>query len=513
MRVISANYTPLDMKENWERYLFALFHDATPGSSIHSVYKELNAELKFSAERQIQSALDEWPQQSNTVDNIVTVVNPLAWKRHGIVEIPEELCSREHPCPYLCSVDDGIFYPIQVVDGRAYSCIELKGLVATPFTTNDSKRPKRSLPPNAMTATPSSLGNGIVHAEFDTYGQIKTFSIRGKPLLIPKHDAASFTLHRDHPEAFDAWDMDHHIVWMKKNAISTPVTLQVIASGPVLAVLKSTPIDIGDNGSTLVIQYSLHSQQQSLSVKCIIDWKECHKALRFQIPTSYCGDVARFGGPFNFVDRVQTPSRQKEEAQWEVPASRWASILDGSMTDGLSIVTESKYGFRAKQGIISLTLLRSPTAPDPKADQGCHTIEFAIARHQNMFCDTADNVPIAAMADELFTPFVVMPSHSCKAATVPPIAFTILGSVVPSWVLPSCSTNSFCVRLHETAGAASNIAFSVRSNASVQKINFNEKVLSIIDPASRQDEENCYEIEVSAYKIVTLRVLFDSSNE
>jgi len=511
MRVISANYTPLNMRENWERYLFALFHDATPGSSIHSVYKELNAELTLLAERQFQSAFDEWPRQSE--ENTVTIVNPLAWKRHGIVEIPEELYSKDNSGQYLCATSEEAFYPIQVVCGRAYSCIKMQGLTATPFITNHSKRPKLSLPRNSMTATPTSLGNGIVHAEFDPYGQVKTISIRGKPLLISKHDTASFTLHRDHPEAFDAWDMDHHIVWMKQDAISSPVSLQVIANGPVLAMLQSMPISIGENGSTLVIQYSLHSQQHCLSVKCIVDWKECHKALRFQIPTSYCGDVARFGGPFNFVDRAQTPSRQKEEAQWEVPASRWASILDGSLTDGLSIVTESKYGFRAKQGILSLTLLRSPTVPDPKADQGSHTIEFAIARHQNMFCNTADNVPTAAMADELFTPFVVLPSQSCKAVTVPPITFATLGSVVPSWVLPSYSTTSFCVRLHETAGAASNIAFSVRSNACVQTINFNEKVLSVLERASRRDGENYYEMEVSAYKIVTLRILFDSINE
>lgn len=199
------------MKENWQRYLFALFHDATPGSSIHSVYKELNAELTLLAKCQFQSALDEWPQQSTSVENMITIVNPLAWKRHGIVEIPEKLCTRDNSGQYLCSIDEDAFYPIQVVGGRVYSCIAMQGLTATQFITK-TKRPKLSLPRNSMTATPTSLGNGIVHAEFDAYGQVKTVSIRGKPLLISKHDTASFTLHRDHPEAFDAWDMDHHIV-------------------------------------------------------------------------------------------------------------------------------------------------------------------------------------------------------------------------------------------------------------------------------------------------------------
>ena len=33
-------------RKDWLRYLFAHFHDAIPGSSINSVYKDLNPELR-----------------------------------------------------------------------------------------------------------------------------------------------------------------------------------------------------------------------------------------------------------------------------------------------------------------------------------------------------------------------------------------------------------------------------------------------------------------------------------
>lgn len=207
MRVISGNCTPLSAKENWERYLFALFHDATPGSSINSVYKELNAELKSLAERQYQSALGEWPRQPAESKTSITIVNPLAWERHSVVELHIDFLLKDHGDHYLYFAEEEIYYPIQVVDDTAYVCVKLKGLSAIPFQiTNGVKRPKFTSPSN-MTATPNSLGNGIVHAEFNSHGQINFLSIHGRPILIAKGDAASFTLHQDQPEAYDAWDM------------------------------------------------------------------------------------------------------------------------------------------------------------------------------------------------------------------------------------------------------------------------------------------------------------------
>lgn len=506
MRVIGANYRPLDMKESWERYLFALFHDATPGSSIHTVYQELNRELCSLAERQVQSAIDEWPRLDTLDDdNMVVVVNPLPCSRTAVLEIPADVLPTSEASLLLCSTEDGNNngYPMQLLDGQAYACVDMKGLCSIPFhltTTAANKRPRISSP--SLSATPTSLDNGVVHADFDEYGQLRAMSVHGKQLLLSNDESASFALHKDNPEAYDAWDMDHHIVWMKENAIKETITLSVHACGPVLSMLRSDPIHIGQNGSTIVIEYSLHAYEDSLRVGCSVDWKEKHKTLRYQIPTQYRGDVARFGAPFNFVDRVAIPQGHKEEAQWEVPGSRWASVLDGSMSDGLSIITQSKYGFRAKQGTLSLTLLRSSTEPDPKADEGKHKVQFAITRHRNEYSNYPRWSPTAAKADELYTPLVVLTNSSSKAATSPPIEFTSLGSVVVSWVMPSNTVHGYCIRLHETAGINTEIEFKLASDAVVRTVNFNERVLGTLEPL----EMNSYLLEVTASKIVTIQV-------
>lgn len=534
MRVISGNYNPLDMAENWERYLFALFHDATPGSSIHSVYQDLNQELDSLSNNQMQMTINEWPKTVATAtalnDRNIVIANPLAWKRYCIVELPEQLCIvYDQDAVYCCVFDylqsfiDGIEYPTQVHEDTIYACVPLDGLTAQSFHLTDDKNICTEADTNAtitevfhsIEASPTCLDNGIVCVTFDEYGQVDSMRVHGEPVLL--EGTASFTIHADHPEAYDAWDMDHHIVWMKESAIKEPVTLKVLTCGPVLAVLQSSPIEIGKNKSTMVLQYKLCSCQEVLDISCIVDWKENHSTLRYQVPTKYMGQMARFGAPFSFVDRSQIPQGPTEEAQWEVPASRWASVMNGSMTDGLSIITEAKYGFRAKQGTLSFTLLRSPTYPDPTADLGHHTIQWSLSRHSSNFENIVNNSyefnssSTAAKADELYTPFVMLAEPLSQVILTPPIQFMSLNSVVPSWVMPSESPyeqkRGFCIRLHEISGCHTSITFIIpkliSQNPTVHTVNLRNAVQSTLTP----NEDGQYHLPIAAYKIVTLRVL------
>ena len=510
LRVISGYFEPLDVSESWERYLFALFHDATPGSSIHSVYQELNEELSSLSERQLASAIEEWPFKSSTaVDTNTTtsytIINQLAWERYAAVELPD-----------VQPEDDLLQGSIQLIEGKTYVLVKLKGLNASPLSDQSIDTSTE------MKATPNSLSNGIVNAEFDEYGQLCSMSIREEHLLLAKEKASTFSIHDDNPEAYDAWDMDHHIIWMQQNAIKEPVVLRVVACGPIVSMLRSDPIQIGINGSSMVIEYKLYAKQDSLQVSCSVDWKETHKTLRYQVATDYRGDVARFGAPFNFVDRSQIPQTHKEEGQWEVPASRWASILNGN-GDGLSFITQSKYGFRAKMGTLSFTLLRSSTWPDPIADKGKHTIQFAIAKHQNTFQHLNNDiivVPTPAKADGLFTePLVLSTNIPTIELPQPFIQFIELGSAVPSWVMPSMSEGhrgkSFCFRVHEVAGANTIVSFSLPHDgkvvSKVEIVNFNEKILSELESIDdkRQETSLVYNVLVGAYKIVTIRVSYE----
>src|SRR5438309_2407175 len=64
---------------------------------------------------------------------------------------------------------------------------------------------------------------------------------------------------------------------------------------------------------------------------------------------------------------------------FEVPALRWADMSDGQ--HGFSLINEAKYGYDAKGNVLRISLLRSPTWPDPEADRGHQQFSYALYPH------------------------------------------------------------------------------------------------------------------------------------
>ena len=74
-----------------------------------------------------------------------------------------------------------------------------------------------------------------------------------------------------------------------------------------------------------------------------------------------------------------------EKAKQEVPAQRWADVSTSAY--GVSLLNRAKYGYDIKGTTMRLSLLRSPKWPDPTADRGKHTIEYALYPHQGTWRD------------------------------------------------------------------------------------------------------------------------------
>ena len=56
-------------------------------------------------------------------------------------------------------------------------------------------------------------------------------------------------------------------------------------------------------------------------------------------------------------------------------AHKWIATEDAD--GGFALLNDSKYGHRAKNGLLSLNLLRAPTFPDKTADRGSHRFTYA----------------------------------------------------------------------------------------------------------------------------------------
>ena len=70
-----------------------------------------------------------------------------------------------------------------------------------------------------------------------------------------------------------------------------------------------------------------------------------------------------------------------EKAQFEICFHKFATVKSDGYA--LSLINDSKYGLRAKDGKLSLNLLRSLTYPDEVADKGEYEFIYAILPHRD----------------------------------------------------------------------------------------------------------------------------------
>jgi hypothetical protein len=89
--------------------------------------------------------------------------------------------------------------------------------------------------------------------------------------------------------------------------------------------------------------------------------------------------MATYEIPYGAIERPTTRNNSWEKAKFEVPALRWADLGDGQ--HGFSLINEAKYGYDGAGNVLRLSLLRSPTSPDPEADQGAQHFTYALYPH------------------------------------------------------------------------------------------------------------------------------------
>ena len=146
-----------------------------------------------------------------------------------------------------------------------------------------------------------------------------------------------------------------------------------------------------------------------------------------------------------------TGDRSKiEKAQFEISAHKWIDVSENGY--GLSVLSDCKYGWRVKEGLISLNMLRSPMWPAKNADKGTHTIRYALYPHEGdcYEANTAregyffNNPPIAAEGSAM---------QSFVASDNP--------HVVVETVKPSENGEGIIVRMYEDSGASTTAKLSV----------------------------------------------------
>jgi alpha-mannosidase len=180
---------------------------------------------------------------------------------------------------------------------------------------------------------------------------------------------------KDTPKDYDAWNIDSDFEKVFTN-IDKVDSVELIDKGPLRASIRVTRTW---QSSKFVQDITLYAGIDRVDVVNDIDWHETHILLKAAFPLAASSGEATFEIPYGSIERPTTRNNKVEQAKFEVPALRWADLGDGK--HGFSLINESKYGYDAKGNVLRISLLRSPTWPDPNADRGHHHFRYSLYPH------------------------------------------------------------------------------------------------------------------------------------
>jgi alpha-mannosidase len=385
MAIKGFAFTQQSLAQAWQDLLLCQFHDVLPGSSIKRVYEEAEvtlAEVISTANKAaldaVASFVDTPPGFDTTIEvdasglsqrwakaSQMTVFNSLNWERTAIVNTPSGVIDVTVPaCGWKT-------FPIGAVD---------KGT-------------------GSVTATSHSLENELLRVEINAKGEVASVydkQLRREVMAAPGNH---LQLYKDVPDNWDAWDLDS-MYELQPVETNEPVTLEVLASGPVVAKLRlSRKLHL----STLTQVISLHRGSRRVEFATTIDWQESHKLLKVAFPVNIHANEAIHEIQFGHLRRPNHRSRQFDTDRFEVCNHKWTALAEEN--HGVAVLNDCKYGVNVLGNSINLTLLKSALAPDPLADRGIQTFTYALYPWVGSFAESN----VVREAYELNVPVIVVP--------------------------------------------------------------------------------------------------------
>jgi alpha-mannosidase len=324
------------------------------------------------------------------------------------------------------------------------------------------------------------MSNGLLTLTFNEFGEIASCkTAAGRELA--KGALNRLTLYRDKfTIPFDAWDIDakyykKHCRRLRASSIETKI------DGPRL--VRKQVYCFGKSSVTQSVILELNAERVLFETEC--SWHERFKMLRADFYPADYGDSAEFDIQFGTMERSTTERNSVETAQFEVCGQKWASVHREGR--GFALVNDSKYGWRVKNGLLSLNLLRAPIYPDKTADRGTHFFRYA-------FCPLgADNARAVEEAYRLNNPLLVgayKPFESAASVSNP--------GVVLETLKRSEDGEAIVLRLYESLGRETETKL-------ITRLGFDKAVFCDLleRPAERAD---LMHLHFTPYQIVTIRL-------
>jgi alpha-mannosidase len=499
-------YPNSELTDAWKKITFNGFHDLAAGSGIGIIYKEAQEDfdkVRLETGEISTSALHTVSADINTKsagEVPVLIFNPLAWPRTGSTTVSVQMPASalgvsildEHnrivPSAILSSDTKTNTYRLLVqakdVPSLGYQVLHAVA-GAKPFTS-DLKASGTTME-NASLRVVVDPSTGCITSLFDKRSNFESLA-QG----ACGNQLQTFT---DTPKQYDAWNIDpgtlDHMTPIDK---ADSVTL--IENTPLRAVIR---VSRTWQSSKFVQDLQLYAGSNTVDVINDIDWNEAHVLLKAAFPLAASGPAATYEIPYGTIERATTRNNTWEQAQFEVPAIRWADLGDGQ--HGFSLLNEAKFGYDAAGNVLRITMLRSATWPDPEADRGHQHFSYSLYPHAGTWKQALTErlgyeYNYKLLATQLQPHTGALPLEHSFASVTPE-------NVVLTAVKKAEDDDALLFRVFEWAGKDSTVTFTVPPGATAAtETNLMEKPLGSALPLSGDHVT----VPIHPYEILTIRV-------
>ncbi|WP_421656814.1 alpha-mannosidase [Leptothermofonsia sp. ETS-13] len=401
-------YPKADLETAWKQVLFNQFHDILPGSAVREVYEDADRAWRDATNQAIgitNEALKaiatqiSLPPPPHPNARAVVVFNPCNWERSAIVnaDISQELTNVETLTEFE-EYEQNIFYDWQLCDleGReveAPFCIFTKSADSYDWGLTFLAKnvpalgyrcfwtyPRPDCRHGKPIETKYVLENRFLRVEIDpTTGDLSSIFDKLNQREVLNGAGNQLQAFRDAGQYWDAWNIDPNY---EKHPLPPAELLRITSNGGTRmhnSLSRNIMVERKIGQSVFSQTYILEQESPLLKIQTSVDWKERHILVKAAFPLNLETDYVTYEIPCGVIQRTTRPGSDREKAQWEVPAIRWANLSDGNY--GVSLLSDCKHGYDAQPNQLRLTLLRGSEFPNPQADQGHHSFTYAIYPH------------------------------------------------------------------------------------------------------------------------------------
>ena len=458
-----APYPAEKLDKGWHTILKNQFHDIIPGSSIHEVYEDSDAEyaaLLHDGNEMFESAVRALAAGIGS-EGGVFVYNPTPFEAGGLITLNgKEVCVPEIPAHGYAVVT-----PEESADGSLY-------------------------------ADEHTVENRFVKVCFDEkYHIVSFYDKRFDRELIPDGECANvLEVFEDYPRSYDAWEITEY--YKQKKWVADDVAA--------VSVIRDTfrvGISVERKYRNSVIRQAITLTQDSarLDFKTEIDWQEDHVLLKAAFPLALRATHANYEIQFGHIERPTHRNTSWDQAKFEVCAHKWADLSEADY--GAALLNDCKYGYSCEENVLKLSLLKAPTYPNPTADRGHHSFTYALYPHSGPV-SLSDTVKQAYLLNNPLCAFEISPAQGSL-----PDRFGFVSTDTPSAVVDTVKRaedgNGYIVRLYDAANRKATV--TLRFGFAIQRAVLTDMLEN--DMQTLEVSDNAVTLPLSNFEVLTLRII------